>query len=97
MAIKTKQAILESLNAFIGENNSDDAITLVEDISDTLGDFESKQSDNTNWKEKYESNDKEWRAKYKERFITGKSDKDEEIEKEDTPKPLTFENLFKEE
>lgn len=85
------------ISARIGEDNSDEAIGLLEDITDTLTDYETRTADSTNWKQKYEDNDKEWRDKYKERFMSGDSSKDEQIiEEEEKPKRYTFEDLFKE-
>ena len=85
------------ISARIGEDNSDEAIGLLEDVTDTLNDYETRTADSTNWKERYETNDKEWREKYKERFMSGDSSTDEVIvEEEEEPKRYTFEELFKE-
>ena len=95
--IKTKDEIINMISARIGEDNSDEAIGLLEDITDTLNDYETRTADSTNWKEKYETNDKEWRDKYKERFMSGDSSKDDIIiEEEEKPKRYAFEDLFKE-
>lgn len=95
MAIRTREELLNDLNAFIGESEEDSAITLIEDITDTLTDLENKKSDE-DWKTKYEENDKAWRKKYKDRFFS----KEEKIivvnEDEDEDEPLkTFNDLFK--
>lgn len=95
MAIKTREELLNDLNTFIGDSEEDSAIALIEDITDTLTDLENN-SDNENWKTKYEENDKAWRKKYKDRFFSKKEDEeieDEEIEDDKTPK--TFDDLFK--
>ena len=96
--VKTKDEILASIKSRIGEDTSDEAIALVEDISDTFEDLTTRVSEAGDWKTKYEENDKAWRDKYKERFFTP-SEGDplmEEIEKEepDKPKVLKFEDLF---
>lgn len=101
MAIKTKDELINNIKTFIGENDSDEALALLEDVSDTFADFETKTADSTDWKSKYEENDKAWRTKYKERFTApvkqtddsdnGDSNNDDDIEDD---KPLTFENLF---
>lgn len=93
MAIKSISEILASVSAVIGDNTSDEALTLLEDIQDTFND-----KDNTDWKQKYEQNDADWRNRYKERFLTGDTSLDPKDEDEDDPpeKPLTFEALFKE-
>ena len=40
--IRSKDELITMISQRIGEDNSDEAITLLEDISDTLTDFESK-------------------------------------------------------
>lgn len=78
----------------IGEDNSDEAISLLEDISDTLNDYDARTKDATDWKKRYEDNDKEWRDKYKERFMSGDSNEEEDDFEEPEPKKYTFESLF---
>ena len=95
--IRTKDELISMISQRIGEDNSDDAITLLEDISDTFTDFENKTADATNWKEKYEENDKEWRDRYKERFMNGDAQQDEPfVEEIEEPKRYSFDDLFKE-
>ena len=95
MAVIKKEDLITRLTALIGEEQNDDAISLMEDVSDTLGDYESKVNDTTNWKQKYEENDKAWRNKYVTRFNQGVVSEEtfEEEEEEKTP-PRTFEELF---
>ena len=93
--IKSKDEIISMISQRIGEDNSDEAIGLLEDITDTLNDYETKTTDSTNWKQKYEDNDKEWRERYKERFMSGSSDDiEDEIEDEPTERKYTFDELF---
>lgn len=99
MAVKTREEILESFRTRLGENPDDESISFLEDVNDTLNDFEARaNSDGTDWKSKYEENDANWRKKYTERFF---SDEPELIPKPD-PKPeldntpRTFSDLFKE-
>ena len=95
MAVIKKDDLISRLTAFIGEEQNDDAISLMEDVSDTLGDYESKINDTTDWKQKYEENDKAWRNKYVTRFTQGviSEDPEEEEEEEKTP-PRTYNELF---
>ena len=100
MAVRTRDEILESLKARIGDSTDDDTLAFIEDVTDTLTDYETRVSDSTNWKEKYETNDAEWRQRYRNRFFG--APESEEVETEDvvekeTEKPMTFEDLFKEE
>ena len=94
--IKTKDEIISMISQRIGDDNSDEAISLLEDVTDTLNDFETRSADTTNWKQRYEDNDKEWREKYKERFMTGETPKDEEIDEpeDDKQKKYSYDDLF---
>lgn len=97
MAIKSREDLLKSLNTLIGDNSTDENLAILEDVTDTLKDYEEKTADQTDWKSKYEQNDADWRKKYKERFLSGETIKDEQEEdvKKDS-KSLTFDSLFKE-
>lgn len=98
MAIVTKKVILDKLKERFADDTSDETLALIEDVTDTLTDFETKTDDTTNWKTKYEENDKLWRQKYKERFFSSKEDNDEDDEGgEEPPKTMTYDELFKEE
>lgn len=94
MAIRTKEEILESIRTRIGDDTSDEALALVEDVSDTMDSLSSTESEG--WKTKYEENDAAWRQKYRDRFYsTGKEDEDKD---DDPPRQIrTFEDLFKKE
>lgn len=100
MAIKTKDDLLSELKDRFGEDDSDDTISFIEDISDTYDDLSEQVSKSGEWKDKYEQNDKEWRQKYKERFFSptpndGDTGIDPPTEPQTEPKkPMTFEDLF---
>lgn len=96
MAIKSKEEILNSLKSIMSENTSDEALNLIEDISDTVGDFEERLKDTTDWKSKYEENDKTWREKYRDRFFNSSTDEGEKDEPEfdDKPKSYNYDSLF---
>ena len=97
MAVKTKDEIMATIKTVLGENQSDEAITLLEDVADTL-DATTGAGDGTDWKAKYEENDKNWREKYTSRFYNTGSEPDEEIGTQNVEDnaPTTFEELFKE-
>ena len=93
--IRNKDELISMISQRIGEDNSDEAIALLEDVSDTFSDYETRTKDNTDWKTKYEENDAEWRNKYKERFMSGSTEIDEEVVPPDPEeKKYTFESLF---
>lgn len=97
--IRTKEELLELIKTQIGDDSSDNAISLVEDITDTYDDMATRVSEAGDWKSKYESNDAEWRQKYRDRFFHSSEDEfameepEEEYGESTTPK--TFEDLFK--
>ena len=96
MAVKTREEIIESVRAIVGEQNDDKTIAFLEDVTDTLSDLETKaKGDGTDWKAKYEENDAEWRKKYTERFYSSDPNPDPEPPKlDDTQTPKTFAELF---
>nr|DAU33452.1 MAG TPA: hypothetical protein [Caudoviricetes sp.] len=95
MAVKTREEILESFKTRLGENPDDDSIAFLEDVTDTLNDFEKRaKGDGTDWKSKYEENDANWRKKYTDRFFSDEPEPEPEPEPDNTPR--TFSDLFKE-
>lgn len=95
MAIKTKAEILELVKARIGDDTSDEALAIIEDVTDTLDDYETRIADSGDWKARYEQNDAEWRKKYKERFFAPTEEPEEIDEPEEVEEKRTFEDLFK--
>ena len=92
--IKSKAEILEIIKARVGDDTSDETLTMIEDISDTLTDLEKKAAgDGKDWKAEAERIDAEWRQKYKERFFSPAPDEDPPEDPE-PPRPLTYESLF---
>lgn len=99
MAVKTREEILESFRTRLGENPDDYSISFLEDVTDTLDDFEKRANgDGTDWKSKYEENDANWRKKYTERFFSGEPNPEPNPEPKPEPDntPRTFSDLFKE-
>ena len=102
MAVLTKEQMLERIKQRIGEDTSDEALKLIEDVSDTINDYETKTKDTTDWEKKYKENDEQWRKKYKDRFFNApakdeKNDSESDDDDESKENKLTYENLFKEE
>ena len=95
MAVQNKETLLEKLRDKIGEDTSDEAIALIEDVSDTIDDMCNRLTESGDWKTKYEQNDAEWRKRYKDRFYSGEPNPDPEPEPEPDDKPKTFSDLFK--
>lgn len=99
MAIRTKDEILEQLKTRIGDEPDDESIAFLEDVTDTISDYESKIGDTEDWKSKYEANDKEWRKKYTDRFFSKEPENVPDPDPEDPEEkhePMNFEDLFEE-
>lgn len=98
--IKTREELMTMITARVGEDTSDEAISFMEDITDTLDDYETKiAGDGTDWKSKYEENDRQWREKYIARFNGTGEDLNQQNRNqfsENENKTYSYENLFKE-
>jgi hypothetical protein len=107
MSVKTKDEILSSIKALLGDTISDEGIALLEDVSDTLDKSTGGSSDED--KKRIEELEKQvkdtdamWRQKYTDRFLNPSTDKgneesDESITDEDDKEdnsPKTFDELF---
>lgn len=98
MAVLKKEDLLNAIKEIVGDDTSDKTITFIENVTDTIEDFETRTNDSENWKTRYEENDKAWREKYKDRFFGNKEDIKEDFEEkeeEETDTPKTFDDLFK--
>lgn len=99
--ITTKEEIMNRLNSVIGGRTDDDAIHLIEDVTDTLGDLETRTTETDKYKNLYDEQVK----KYKDRFFitdtkSGGNQTPEAVKKEETEdvqeddKPKDFDSLF---
>ena len=93
--IKTKEEILNAVKEILKDDTSDTALSLIEDLSDTLDN--AKPSDETDWKTKYEENDAQWRQRYRDRFFSKPAQEEEEPDDPvpEPNEPKTFSDLFK--
>ena len=99
MSVVSKESLLERIREITGVENaeSDESISLLEDLSDTFEDLYSQVLQAGDYKKTYEENDAEWRKRYHDRFFSvvdettiKEDDKDDDVEKK------TYESLFKE-
>lgn len=105
MAIVNREELLNRIGAF---GDDDNVLGLLDDVSDTLDDYERRIAETGDWERKYNDLDAEWRARYHGRFLEGvnspgggDSEIDRDISTEVTlpeEEPIkTFEELFTEE
>lgn len=97
--IKTKEEILTQIRDMIGDSTDDNALSILENVTDTFTDLETRAADQTDWQARYNQLDQEWRQRYRDRFTSGSDDPatppDPDPEPDETI--MTFEELFKEE
>lgn len=93
MAIRDKESLLNAIRERIGDEVDDGSLGLIEDVSDTIDNYENNRGED--WRKKYEENDQMWRQRYRDRFY-GKVEDDAlgfEAKTEEKTK-TTFEDLF---
>lgn len=99
MSVVSKESLLERIRDMTASENaeSDESISLLEDLSDTFEDLSSQVLQSGDYKKKYEENDAEWRKRYRDRFFSAVEETTiKEDEKDDEVEKKTFESLFKE-
>lgn len=89
---RTAEELLEQAKNILGENTTDEALSFLEDISDTV------TPPDVDWEQKYKENDAEWRQKYRDRFFSDVTPEIEPYEEEVKLPPMKtrFEDLFEE-
>lgn len=103
MSVRTRDEILAAVRSRLGDDTSDDALTIIEDIDDTFKDYETRTGED--WKTKYEELDAQWRKRYRDRFFQKadngettpedvKDDNEEDLKEESEVKD--FDELFTE-
>lgn len=76
MAVRTRDEILAAIRSRLGDDISDDALTIIEDIDDTFTDYETRIGED--WRSRYDELDAQWRKRYRDRFFQ-KADNNETI------------------
>lgn len=101
MAVLTKEEFFSRLNERLANDHSDEAITFLEDMTDTYQDLVNRANNGgEDWERKYHELDESWKRKYQHRFFHGgdcvNHDKMEETELEESynPEQVTIADLF---
>lgn len=100
MAILDRDNFFKRIRERLGEDDSEEALSYLEDMTDTWEDMERRASceGEENWEEKYNNLDAEWRKRYRDRFFNTpegvKEDQEEDVK--DDGKVRSFETLFEE-
>ena len=104
MAVKNITEIMDTLRAYLGEDVSDEALVFIEDLNDTLSNYERMVADQTDWESKYKELDESWRTRYRDRFFESGAEDEKgsfiedvnDVEEQQDDEPETFEELFEE-
>lgn len=103
MAVRSKDEIMNAIKARLGDDTSDEALAIIEDVNDTLSDYETRSAED--WKTKYNELDANWRKRYRDRFFQTPGDKDTDKDDvvddnaedlQDEGKEKSFDDLFDE-
>lgn len=98
MAVLTKEEFFQALSERVGTDTSESALSFIENMTDTYNHMENEinDSDNENWRQKYEELDKSWSERYRRRFFTGTSAIPSEQQSTDevVNERITIDNLF---
>ena len=92
--VRNRDEILAAIRERVGDDTSDEALALIEDVSDTLD----AAGNPGGWERRYQELDASWRQRYKERFFSKPKDEIEDadpVREPEESKPQTFEELFK--
>lgn len=72
MAVKSYSELVEQVKAILKDNNSDEALGLLEDLADSEPNMAGKKYQyDEDMEAKVSALDTEWRERYKKRFYTG--------------------------
>ena len=92
----SKEELLIKVKNYIGDDTSEEAVSLLEDVDDSMSD-----SNDGEWEKKYHELDESWKQKYIERFGSGdpeqnKEDdsKEDESKEDESKEEKTFDELF---
>lgn len=100
MAVLNRDDFMSRINEMVGDDNSDAALSFIEDMTDTFDDL-SSSSNTDEWEKKYNELDTMWREKYKARFMSSGTDPQTVIDEQkedikDDGSETTFDDLFAE-
>lgn len=88
MAVKSKEELLNAVNALSAENLEEQVLTLMEDVADTMDNLSDVEA-------KLKELDESWKKRYRERFLKGElPDTVTDDKTEDVPKVKDFKDLF---
>lgn len=97
--VRNKDEFFNLLHERLGEDSSDEAISFMEDVTDTYNDLERRASSaNSDWEKRYHDLDETWKKRYRHRFFSGEggtpNERERDNEPDDDPENISFNDLF---
>lgn len=97
--IRTKEELLKIVADHFGDSPTEEELSIIEDISDTVADMSAAKE--TDWESKYAELDAAWKKRYMDRFRNGEAAEKIKVEFEvetepEKEAPTKFEELFEE-
>ena len=84
------------MDKFVGDSSDDEAISFIEDMTDTYTELEKRTAESEDWKKKYSDLDEKWKKRYRKRFFSGSAISDPDEDFEEKKEDITVEDLFEE-
>lgn len=104
MAVLNRDDFLTRLRDRFGEDSSDEAISFMEDMTDTYNDLEQRANgDGVDWEQRYHELDDNWKKRYTRRFfssgggtpfVDGTDMEDDTVKAEEKAKTIRIDDLF---
>lgn len=100
--VRSRDEVMQMLQELTNGRTDDRTLEIIEDVTDTVDDYETRTADGRNWQQQYNDLDAEWRERYRQRFFEGPGpgadDRMDSLEPEPAedpdPAPTRFEELF---
>lgn len=71
MSVLSREEYFNRLHTMVGTDTSEDALSFLEDMSDTYNSIsQANKNDNTDWERKYHELDESWKERYRHRFFS---------------------------
>lgn len=96
--ILSREQFFSSIHDRMGDDSSDDAITFIENMSDTYNELERRATgDGVDWERKYNELNESWKKKYTHRFFNGTNDyvPNDTDDNNEKSEDITINELFK--
>lgn len=97
MGVLSRDELLEKIRTLLGERTDDEAITIIEDVTDTYDSISGAKSGYTEEEvtAKVNAVEEKWRKKYRDRFFGTNDDDDDEPDGGNTnTEEVTIDDLF---